>query len=406
MKKRKKNHHQNRPEHSPAVPNGGEPIEQMLAELLAHDDGLEAASEEETTEEETTETAYQPDPVDGQEPAFAAAETSEDSEAGMAELAAALEALERGEAGQPASDPVAPPGAAELVRAAEDPAAEGFDDIPEPLEADWEVQVAAEQEAGQGAEAGAEPSTGEPSAVSEPEVWTTDNFDAGEEMLQQMLSEAEAETEPVVAAEPVVLAEPQQELLLEPLAPQPPLEHVLGGIDEGLEKAPSLTASESASSPAVKHVSQLDDYVVFALAGSDYAVPVRDIAEIGRVPSITRVPSVPDFIRGITNLRGEMMPLLSLCGLLGLHEAPQTARGRVLFLRASEHVAATGLLVDEVKGIQRIQSQQLEQVTGLIDDKVTSVLRGVHGRGDRLLNILDVEQLFQLQEFRQLEAMQ
>ena len=61
-------------------------------------------------------------------------------------------------------------------------------------------------------------------------------------------------------------------------------------------------------------------------------------------------------------------------------------------------------MVDEVKGIQRIQSTQLEQVSGLVDDKVTSVLRGVHGRGDRLLNVLDLEQLFAMPEFRQLET--
>jgi chemotaxis signal transduction protein len=85
-----------------------------------------------------------------------------------------------------------------------------------------------------------------------------------------------------------------------------------------------------------------------------------------------------------------------------LQDTAPTARGRIVFLQARDPISPTGLIVDEVKGIQRIQSQQLEQVTGLVDDKVTSVLRGVHGRGERLLNVLDVEQLFQLEEVREL----
>jgi purine-binding chemotaxis protein CheW len=192
----------------------------------------------------------------------------------------------------------------------------------------------------------------------------------------------------------------------EPLAPQPALEAVVGSIDRALEAAPAVVSpTESVTQHHhQKQFSQLDDYVVFSLAGGDYAVPVRDVAEIGRVPAITRVPNVPEFVRGITNLRGEVVPVLNLPALLGLMESQVTARGRVLFLQARAEVSATGLLVDEVKGIQRIQSQQLEQVTGLVDDKVTSVLRGVYGRGDRLLNVLDLEQLFQLQEFRQLET--
>ncbi len=208
----------------------------------------------------------------------------------------------------------------------------------------------------------------------------------------------------VEAAAPAPPAE--VEIPAEPPPPQPALETVVRSIDQALEAAPPVASVAEPAAPVHHHkqFSQLDDYVVFALSGTDYAVPVRDVAEIGRIPSITRLPNVPDFIRGITNLRGEVVPVLSLPVLLGLQDVPATARGRVLFLQPRERVSSTGLVVDEVKGIQRIQSQQLEQVTGLVDDKVTSVLRGVHGRGDRLLNVLDLEQLFHLQEFQQLES--
>ncbi|MCC6344460.1 MAG: purine-binding chemotaxis protein CheW, partial [Bryobacterales bacterium] len=220
----------------------------------------------------------------------------------------------------------------------------------------------------------------------------------------------DAVSEPVREPEAMLLAgePPVEPAVDEPetqAPPQPALEELVAGIDHALESAPAIAAAAEPAAPTVhKQYSQLDDYVVFSLAGSDYAVPVRDVAEIGRVPGITRVPNLPDFLRGITNLRGEVVPVINLPGLLGLQDSAPSARGRVLFLQARDRVSPTGLIVDEVKGIQRIQSQQLEQVTGLVDDKVTSVLRGVHGRGDRLLNVLDLEQLFGLQEFEQLAS--
>lgn len=221
---------------------------------------------------------------------------------------------------------------------------------------------------------------------------------------EQLVPEVAEPLEERVA--PLAAAMVEVELPAEPAPPQPALETVVRSIDQALQSAPPVASVAEPTTPVHHHkqFSQLDDYVVFTLAGTDYAVPVRDVAEIGRIPSITRLPNVPDFIRGITNLRGEVVPVLSLPVLLGLQDAPATARGRVLFLQPREKVSSTGLVVDEVKGIQRIQSQQLEQVTGLVDDKVTSVLRGVHGRGDRLLNVLDLEQLFHLQEFQQLES--
>lgn len=235
---------------------------------------------------------------------------------------------------------------------------------------------------------------------------------SAEDMMEQMLAETissfdelEYEPEKVVVEQAAAPAVEEVHVPVEPLLPQPPLEAVMHSIDEALETAPAVPRFEGTTPAAYqKQFSQLDDFVVFTLSGTDYAVPVRDVAEIGRVPQITRVPNLPEFVRGITNLRGEVVPVLSLPTLLGLQDVPQSPRSRVLFLQSRSPISSTGLIVDEVKGIQRIQSQQLEQVSGLIDDKVTSVLRGVHGRGDRLLNILDLEQLFQMQEFQQLET--
>ncbi len=232
--------------------------------------------------------------------------------------------------------------------------------------------------------------------VAAPEPPAAAGFDASEAMLRELLAEESSQLLEAVQA-------PERLTESETGRSSPPLEDLIRGIDSQLETVATAAAPVEQPAPAHKQFSQLDDYVVFTLSGGDYALPVRDVAEIGRVPSVTKVPNVPEFVRGITNLRGEIVPVLNLPQLLGLQETALTARGRVLFLQARDQVAASGLLVDEVKGIQRIPSQQLEHVTGLVDDKVTSVLRGVHGRGDRLLNVLDLEQVFRLEEFQRFD---
>ncbi|MDX1982211.1 MAG: chemotaxis protein CheW [Bryobacteraceae bacterium] len=269
-----------------------------------------------------------------------------------------------------------------------------------------------------------ETAAAEPEAVLEPPMPDSAgapgmegmNFDSSDEMLRELLDSEEGRqllaslqqgSSPDTGTAPEEPEDSGSSAALPAEESDSPrqagLEELIGSIDEGLERAAPLSGAAEQPAAVHKQFSQLDDYVVFSLSGGDYALPVRDVAEIGRVPGVTKVPNVPEFVRGITNLRGEIVPVLNLPVLLGLQELPSTARGRVLFLQAREPVAAAGLLVDEVKGIQRIPSQQLEHVGGLVDDKVTSVLRGVHGRGDRLLNILDLEQVFRLEEFQRFE---
>ncbi|MBI3681816.1 MAG: chemotaxis protein CheW [Acidobacteria bacterium] len=347
MKKRRKSHQPSQEQGQGVPPSPMEPMDELLAELLAQDGelGLEDASEE---------------PAEAQSGFILEAPEDEPSM----------------EAAEASAEPVQIAAEVDLTALT--------DDIPEPESISMLEAVL--EEAGSTIPAASE---------------TT----IPAETIEAPPLEA-AVPEPVEAAGPLPETPVPELPPVAALPSQPPIEQVIGGIDEELEKAPPVITPAETAAPPVYHKqrSQLDDYVVFSLAGADYAVPVKDVAEIGRVPGITRVPNVPDFVRGITNLRGEIVPVLNLPALLGLEEPAVSARGRVLFLQGRERVSPAGLIVDEVKGIQRIQLQQLDQVTGLVDDKVTSVLRGVHGRGDRLLNVLDLEQLFQLPEFRQLNV--
>ncbi|WP_353860846.1 chemotaxis protein CheW [Azospirillum formosense] len=96
-------------------------------------------------------------------------------------------------------------------------------------------------------------------------------------------------------------------------------------------------------------------FVVFRLAGADYGLPVAAVQEVLRQPdAVTPLPNAPDFVSGVTTLRGAVLPLVALRRLLRLPEGRGGAeeRGRVVVIAAG--AARAGLLVDGMAGIVRL----------------------------------------------------
>ena len=93
--------------------------------------------------------------------------------------------------------------------------------------------------------------------------------------------------------------------------------------------------------------------LTFRVGETRFAVPAGDIAEVCRRPKITRVPHAPAGLAGVANLRGAVVPVISLAGLLGQEEAPATAASRLLLLELDEPVSVA---VDEVGALTRLDT--------------------------------------------------
>src|SRR6516165_2124549 len=91
-------------------------------------------------------------------------------------------------------------------------------------------------------------------------------------------------------------------------------------------------------------------FLSFAVAGSDYAVGILQVKEILQYETVTRVPGVPAFVRGVLNLRGAVVPVVDLAEKRGLGATPLTSRTCVLIVEAAlagEHTVL-GVLTDAV----------------------------------------------------------
>jgi purine-binding chemotaxis protein CheW len=91
--------------------------------------------------------------------------------------------------------------------------------------------------------------------------------------------------------------------------------------------------------------------VVFTLEGQEYGVPIEGIREIGRVGEVTRIPGAPAFVEGISNLRGEVLPVIDLRRKFGMGTGERDFRTRILV--AEEGGRTSGFVVDSVIGVER-----------------------------------------------------
>jgi purine-binding chemotaxis protein CheW len=127
-------------------------------------------------------------------------------------------------------------------------------------------------------------------------------------------------------------------------------------------------------------------YVTFAIAGETYAVPVHLVREIVRPPKVTKVPLVPDYILGVANLRGEVLPVMSLRRRLGLPEE-DLETSKIVVLHFQERIL--GIVVDRTAQVIQVTEDQIESAA-TSSEFVQKVIRS----GDSLEMVLEVEKFF------------
>lgn len=141
---------------------------------------------------------------------------------------------------------------------------------------------------------------------------------------------------------------------------------------------------------------RLETWVTFELASEVYALPVTPIREVLRVGGITRVPHAPAPIRGVTQLRGRVIPVVDLGQRLGLPVRREDTASRILVVHSKGRLL--GLLVDRVHQVAQLDLNRAqappEDAVGAQSDFVTAV----YHLADRLILMLDVDRVLTLRE--------
>lgn len=136
--------------------------------------------------------------------------------------------------------------------------------------------------------------------------------------------------------------------------------------------------------------------VVFDLAGEAYGVDIGTVREIIRTQAVTHVPNAPDFVEGVINLRGKVIPIVDLRKRFGLPVAEQTPDSRVVVVDiAGEDI---GVIVDAVIEVLRLSDDAIEPASAIITTEDSYYMQGIAKLGDRLLILLDLEKVLSHEE--------
>ena len=129
-------------------------------------------------------------------------------------------------------------------------------------------------------------------------------------------------------------------------------------------------------------------FIVTQLGGEQYGIDIKYISNIIRMTKITRVPQVPDYIKGVINVRGIVIPTISLRLKMGLPEDEVTKKTRIIILTLEQH-ESIGVLVDEVKEVVTLDEEHIERM-GYEKDEKERFLSGVGKADGKLISLLDI----------------
>jgi purine-binding chemotaxis protein CheW len=154
--------------------------------------------------------------------------------------------------------------------------------------------------------------------------------------------------------------------------------------------------------PAPPRPAPSSRFVLFGIASTQYAVSDGYVTELERVPRVTPVPRMPEWLRGVTNLRGDIVSVVDLRIYLGLPgHLPPTAR--LLVVRLLDEPFTTGLIVDAVDRIVSLPADAITPPASPIEGPLAPYLTGVCTVGERLVAVLDLDRLLRSPDLRQFE---
>lgn len=151
----------------------------------------------------------------------------------------------------------------------------------------------------------------------------------------------------------------------------------------------------------VKDVISEEQVVVFQLLDQVYGVDIALVHEIIRMEVITKIPRTPDFIEGIINLRGKIVPVIDLRKRFGLEKAEKTATSRIIVVEVNGNMI--GMVVDAVLEVLRIPKNKIEPPPPMVHGIEAVYLRGIALWGDRLIILFDLGKVLYDREKEQLE---
>ncbi|CBK74368.1 Chemotaxis signal transduction protein [Butyrivibrio fibrisolvens 16/4] len=132
-------------------------------------------------------------------------------------------------------------------------------------------------------------------------------------------------------------------------------------------------------------------YIVFNILKESFAIDISDINSIIMVPEITSIPKAPEYMKGVINFRGHVIPVMSLRKRMNYNEEIIDKDSRIIVLNL-ENDEMLGIIVDDVKAVMKIANDEILEPSPFLK-KSESLISGVGKKNDELISIFEVDRL-------------
>jgi purine-binding chemotaxis protein CheW len=141
---------------------------------------------------------------------------------------------------------------------------------------------------------------------------------------------------------------------------------------------------------------QTTQYLTFKLDDEVFALDVAKVREILEESSITKVPQTPDFMRGVINLRGSVVPVIDLRLKFGMSRTEKTVNTCIIVVEVQleDEVIVLGAMADSVQEVIEMESSQIEAAPHIGSRLNTDFIKGMGKHDNRFIIILDIDKVF------------
>jgi purine-binding chemotaxis protein CheW len=164
-----------------------------------------------------------------------------------------------------------------------------------------------------------------------------------------------------------------------------------------------ITNTETvSSSPSGMTKSAAGEYLTFVLGSEEYGLEILKVQEIRGYDSVTQIANTPDFIKGVVNLRGKIVPIVDLRIKFHLGKVEYDEFTVVIILNLNGRVV--GIVVDGVSDVMALNEEQIRDVPSLVTSIDTKYIVGLATVEQQMLILVDIEQLMSSPEMALLDA--
>jgi purine-binding chemotaxis protein CheW len=149
-------------------------------------------------------------------------------------------------------------------------------------------------------------------------------------------------------------------------------------------------------------------FLTFKLGEEIFAVEVAKVREILDVTTITKVPQTPDFMRGVINLRGGVVPVIDLRLKFGMTRTESTVNTCIIVVEVAigDETTVLGTLADSVQEVFDLEADQIEPAPRIGTKLNTEFLKGMGKRDDGFIMILDIDKVFSVGDIESVQGVE